>query len=110
MSKRIKILHYIHGFNFGGIESRMLEILDEIDKDEYQLDILVLTDIKIRKEEKNKQNGGRIYQTHSLKMKTLATHYKYNKNLLDKGKYDVIHSHSPKSFLLLRYAKKIGIN
>lgn len=110
MQKKIKILHFIPGFNFGGIESRMLDVLKKIDKSKYQLDFLILTEINNTLIEEIKCNGGNVYRIPPFSPKTIASHYKEMKDVVNKGNYDIIHCHSSSTgFLLLRYAKIKGV-
>lgn len=110
MSNRIKILHYIPGFDFGGIESRMLEIFKRIDKSKYQLDFLVLTSLDNYLIDEIKANGGNVYQVPRFNSKAIINHIKGLNNILNNTSYDAIHCHAGYNGLaLLWLAKKRGI-
>lgn len=110
MSDRIKVLHYIPGFKFGGIESRMLEVFKGIDKTKYQLDFLILTSLDNYLVEEIKSNGGNVFQVPSFSPKNIINHINGLKIVLSDAKYDIIHCHSSATgFVLLWLAKKQGI-
>lgn len=110
MINQIKVLHYIPGFKFGGIESRMLEILKGIDKKKYQLDFLILTSLDNYLVEEIKSNGGNVFQVPSFSPKNMISHINGLKTVLSDTKYDIIHCHSSATgFVLLWLSKKQGI-
>lgn len=110
MTNRIKVLHYIPGFKFGGIESRMLEIFKGIDKKKYQLDFLILTSLDNYLVEEIKSNGGNVFQVPSFSPKNIVNHFNGLTTVLSDNKYDIIHCHSSATgFVLLWLAKKQGI-
>lgn len=110
MNNKIKVLHYIPGFKFGGIESRMLEVFKGIDKTKYQLDFLILTSLDNYLVEEIKSNGGNVYQVPSFSPKNIINHIDGLKTVLSDTKYDIIHCHSSATgFVLLLLAKKQGI-
>lgn len=106
MTQKIKVLHYIPGFKFGGIESRMLDVVKKIDRDRFQLDFLILTDIDNPLIDEFKKFGVNIYSIPGFSPQTIFKHFKYIKKILDKNKYDIIHSHSTtNSLILMKYAQ-----
>lgn len=110
MNDKIKVLHYIPGFKFGGIESRMLDILKRIDKSKFQFDFMILTNIENSLIDEIEKYGGRVYTIAAFTPKTIFRHIKEMEELIDRKKYDIIHCHSNSTgFILLRYAKKKGI-
>ena len=110
MTNRIKVLHYIPGFKFGGIESRMIEVFKGIDKTKYQLDFLILTSLDNYLVEEIKANGGNVFQVPSFSPKNIISHINGLKKVLSDNKYDIIHSHSAATgFVLLWLAKKQNI-
>lgn len=110
MSNKIKVLHYIPGFKFGGIESRMLEVFKGIDKTKYQLDFLILTSLDNYLVEEIKALGGNVFKAPSFSPKNIINHIDGLKRVLSDTKYDIIHCHSSATgFVLLWLAKKQGI-
>ena len=91
----IKILHYIPGFGFGGIENVVLNLYKNIDKEIFQFDFLVETDIPEYARKIILENGGNVIQI--PKMTNLSKFFKYINSLIKifkSNKYDVFHCHS----------------
>ncbi|QIK51234.1 glycosyltransferase family 1 protein [Jeotgalibaca porci] len=92
--KKIKVLHFINSLNYGGAERFLLNLLKDIDKDEFQMDIMVRNcpndmaedfanlDIKIIKAPAFPEKYFR--------------HYKFMKKfVISRGhEYDIIHIHA----------------
>ena len=91
----IKVLHYIPAFTHGGIESLMINMISNLDDDNYRFDFLVETEVPDEYKRIIKKHGGKIIKTH--KMTDVSTFGKYVhelKNVFKNGDYDVFHSHS----------------
>lgn len=108
---KIKILYFIPGFNFGGIESLVIKICSLIDKEKYQIDIL-----KHNNTPNNTENikflrdmGCKIYNLPKFGIRNLPKYIKETKKFTDEHDYDVLHSHSMTYSLFLFYFYKTKI-
>lgn len=106
----LRVLCYIPGFAFGGVESRIMEIHKNIDRNKIQLDILCLTDVRDNELLKElKKNGGKVYTLPSFRNNPV----KYLR-LLDEffreHQYSVVHCYSVVTgYFFLKIAKKYGV-
>ncbi len=111
MDKKIKVLHYIPGFKFGGIESRMIDVYKRIDKNKFQFDFLITTSIENPLVDEIKSIGGNVYLISPFKMKCIIEHVRDISKILKHQKYDIVHCHSSSTgFILLMAAKKNNVN
>lgn len=110
--KPIKVLHYIPGFDLGGIESRLLDWYKNIDRSKIQFDVLILTDLDNELVRKIELLGGNVYKINSFSPKTVITFRRDVKNFFKKNHdYSVIHCHSlTTGYFILKEAKKYGIS
>lgn len=109
-NKIVKILHYIPGFNYGGIEQRFVSWHDKLDKENFQFDLLVNkgSDSSLLKALVNE--GVIVHEIPSINPRSLCSHKAAIKKLFNDNIYDAIHCHSPdKSFYVLKYAKTFNI-
>ena len=95
VEKKIKILEISGGLSTEGIGVFLLNTFENIDKDRFQLDFALATKYEQVFEERIKQQGGKIYRTFEIgegikgKIKHAINLYK----LLNREKYQVVHSH-----------------
>lgn len=91
-NKPIRILHVLAGMNRGGIETWLMHVLRNIDRDRYQLDFLTSTTQSCAYDEEIRQMGSRI-----IPCLTPHNPLQYAKNfqrlVKENGPYDVLHSH-----------------
>lgn len=97
MHEKVYVLHYVPGFDHGGIESRLLDWYRNIDRSKVQFDLLkVTTDNDNPMIEEFKSLGGKVY---TLPKFTPKTYFRFKANVKkffdDHNKYKVIHCHSP---------------
>lgn len=110
MDKPIRILHYIPGFSYGGIESRFFDWYDRIDRKKIQFDLLIQTDKNNPIFDDFKRKGGRVFQVGKISLRNFIKHINYLREDLNFKKYAAVHCHSAdKSFFVLFYARKAGI-
>ena len=114
MKEKIKVLFFVDRMLKGGIQSLVINIAKYIDKEQFQLDFLLLDDgKKYDLEETLKSFNCKIYKLKGVWINTPLDYINYFKkmNKFFKGKeYDIIHLHSSsKNFLVLYFAKKNGI-
>ncbi|WP_382321981.1 glycosyltransferase [Limosilactobacillus reuteri] len=88
MKKKIKVLHVQITENFGGIESLLTNIYENIDRNVYQFDFIATGANQYQ--EKLKELGGRIYVMPSIR---LFASYVRKFNFILKNNYDVVHFH-----------------
>lgn len=94
--KEIKrIVHFIPGFDHGGIESRLLDWVSLLDLDEYQIDIIVCTNVQNNTiASKLKDKGCKFIEIPNMTPKNFLRFYKALKRCF-KTVYDVAHCHNP---------------
>ena len=107
---RIVVLQIIGGLSIGGAESRIMDILRELDRDKYQFDFL-LNEAPGQYEEEAKALGCRIYRTVKYKVYNKG---RYLKELRDFFKahpeIDIAQGHSTNTAALyLPVAKENGV-
>ena len=109
MKKPIRILHYIPGFNFGGIESRFMDIFNAINHNEFQFDIMVLTSAENPMLKSFKDRGGNVYVMPPLSPRSINQHIKEVKKFFNEHNYDIVHCYSPLGYFVLKYANINGV-
>ncbi|MFD4817054.1 glycosyltransferase family 1 protein [Peribacillus butanolivorans] len=96
MYKKVKILHYVPGFDHGGIESRLIDWYKNIDRDKIQFDLIKLTpDTENPLIEKFKDLGGMVYTLPKFSPKTYFIFQKELKKFFNEHDYNAVHCHSP---------------
>ena len=106
----IKILHVVGGMNRGGIETWLMHILRNIDRDRFQMDFLVHTTEPCAYDDEIRALDSRIipctlpslrWWTYDSNLKQIFKKY---------GPYDIVHSHVHHfSGNILRLAKNAGV-
>lgn len=116
MNKKVKILYFVDRMLRGGIQSLVVEIVKNIDKENFQIDFLLLDDGKTYElEDELKEMNCNVYKLKNVWINTPFDYIKYckemNKFFKTIGKdYDIVHLHSSsKNFMVLYYAQKYGI-
>ncbi|MGT2801205.1 glycosyltransferase family 1 protein [Streptococcus henryi] len=90
----MKVLQIIGVLNRGGAETLLVNILENIDKNNYDFDFLVFEEKHFDYEDKIKELGGRVIR---LQGPTEVGMFKFIKNLRKlcmEEKYDVVHAHT----------------
>ena len=88
-----KVLHNFATLNLGGAESRILDIMREIDRNEFHFDFVVYDEKLQYFEEEVLSLGGRVHRIPSPR-KNLLRHLLALYTLIHKEGYDVLHSHT----------------
>lgn len=106
---RLRILHVVGGMNRGGVETWLMHILRNIDRDYFQMDFLVHTNHFCAYDDEIRNLGSEIIPClDPSKPWIYAANFK--QIILDFGPYDIIHSHVHHfSGYVLRLAKQCGI-
>lgn len=111
MNRIKRIIHFVPGFDHGGIESRLLDWIDVLDLNEYQIDIVVCTEIKQNNLAQiiSAKGCNFIEIANMTPKKFLKFHLDLNKIFKSK-KYDIAHCHNPVyGYFFLRYAQKYKV-
>lgn len=111
--RKIKVLHYIPGFDQGGIESRLLDWYRNIDRDQIQFDLVKLTPSKKNELlEEFVALGGNVYTLPRFSPKTFFSYITELKKIFNTNEsYDVVHCHSASTgYFFLKESKKNGIS
>ena len=92
-SKRpIRILHVVGGMNRGGVETWLMHVLRNIDRDRFRMDFLVHTTMPCVYDEEVRAFGSKIIPCLSPFLPwRYATNF--TRILREYGPYDVVHSH-----------------
>jgi glycosyltransferase involved in cell wall biosynthesis len=107
--KPVKVLYVLGSLSYGGLETWVMDIVRNIDRKEFQIDVCVTTDIKGEYEEELLQRGGRILRCPLNKTNPISF-YLNLKKLFTQEQYDIVHSHTYYfSGVILRAAAKAGI-
>ena len=90
----VRILHYIPGFGYGGIETVVLNLCKNVDK-KYHFDFLVETEIPDYAKKIIEEKNGRVIQIPKMtQIKEIGIYFKRLYEIFKKGNYDVFHCHS----------------
>ena len=105
----IRILHVVGGMNRGGIETWLMHVLRNIDRDRFQMDFLVHTTEPGAYDDEIRALGSRIIPCpHTSKPWIYGADLK--KILRQYGPYDIVHSHVHHfTGLVLRTARQAGV-
>ena len=88
----IRILHVVGGMNRGGVETWLMHVLRNIDRERFRMDFLVHTSVRCSYDEEISSLGSRIIPClHPHRPWLYARNFK--RILNNFGPYDVVHSH-----------------
>lgn len=107
----IRILQVVNGMNMGGIENYIINILRNIDRNQYKVDFLYATDKECYFDREINKYGCSIFRI-TGRNKNLFRHLKdLSSFFYTHNEYDVVHIHYNLSFCftVARAAKKAGI-
>jgi glycosyltransferase involved in cell wall biosynthesis len=108
--RRIKVLHVVGGMNAAGLETLIMNIYRNIDRNNVQFDFAVQTTEKCFYDDEIMRMGGKIIP--HPKPKNSINKYKnaLKKTLVENGSYDAVHSHVLFfSGIVLSVAKELNI-
>lgn len=88
----IKVLQYIPSYNFGGIESFVLNMNAEL-KEKCEFTYVVELDVDEQQKEKISKIGGKIIRIPNLTKDGIVKHIISLNRIIKNNKYDVIHVH-----------------
>lgn len=107
----ITVLHFAPGFNEGGIESRMVDWYEKIDRDKVQFALVKCNEINDSPKLLRLQElGCKYYNIPHFSLKTYSEYKKSIEKIITDVKPDVVHVHNPfTGYFFLKEAKKHGV-
>ena len=110
--KPVRILHYVPGFEFGGIESRLLDWYNNIDRTKVEFDVLIQTDLDNEIIRDIKNLGGNIYKISKFSPKTLFGFLRDVSNFFAvHDDYNAVHCHSlTTGYFIMKEAKRRNVS
>jgi len=109
MNQPVRVLHFLKQLEPGGVETWLLNVLRNIDRERFQLDFLVQTDTPGVYDDEVKALGARVISCPGNPQSPAYAGQLY-KAILQAGPYDVIHSHTYLfSGQVMRIAAGLGI-
>lgn len=100
----IRILHVLHGLNRGGIETLIMNIYKNIDRQKVQFDFAIVEKEKCEYEDDVYSLGGRIYRLPTISLPTILSFCREFGKLC--RNYTIVHSHwNTLSSLILMIAR-----
>lgn len=111
MQKKMKVLQYIPGFRYGGIESNILNICRHASKEgKVHFDLLVERQSKTISFAAFEELGCNIYQIDKIDFLKPWRYYRKIFKIIESGGYDIVHAYNiTRSPLLFLAAKKSGV-
>ena len=113
--KPVRVLYFVDRMLRGGIQSLVIDWVSRFDKSKIHVDFLLLDDGKdYELEQTLKDSGCTVYKLSGIWVRTPIDFIKYKyavKNFFkEHHDYKVVHMHSSsKNYMILKYAKKYGI-
>lgn len=108
-SDPIRVLHVIGAMEMAGIETWLMRILREIDRDRFRIDVLVHTTKPCAYDDEVRRLGSRIIAC-PYPQSFWSYGPKFKRILRQHGPYDIVHSHVHHySGYLLRLARQAGV-
>ena len=105
----IRILHVVGGMNRGGVETWLMHVLRNIDRDRFQMDFLVHTEKPCPYDDEARVLGSKIIPCLSPSKPWLYGR-NFKRILREYGPYDIVHSHVHHfSGYVLYLAKQAGV-
>ena len=105
----IRILHVVGGMNLGGVETWLMHVLRNIDRDRFQMDFLVHTEKPCPYDDEARALGSKIIPCLSPSKPWLYGR-NFKRILREYGPYDIVHSHVHHfSGYVLYLAKQAGV-
>lgn len=92
--KKVKVLEIAHGLAPGGIESFLINVFENIDRNKIEINFALACEGKQFYEDKVISEGAKVYHTSDLNgIKNIITHFfKLIKLLKKEGPFDVVHT------------------
>lgn len=105
----LRVLHVVGAMNRAGVETWLMQVLRNIDRERFQLDFLVHTDEAADYDEEIRALGSRILPCLGVK-KPWVYASNFGRLLAENGPYDIVHSHvAAYSGYVLMLAQRAGV-
>jgi glycosyltransferase involved in cell wall biosynthesis len=109
MKNVCRVLHVLGGMNCGGIETWLMNVFRQIDRERFQFDFLVHTETPCFYDDEIRSLGGTIIPCLSPSHPWCYAR-NFGRIMMEYGPYDVVHSHVHHySGFVLRQARKAGV-
>lgn len=107
----VRVLQIVHGMNVGGIETFLMNIYRNIDRQKIQFDFMLNTENETYYEKEIKELGGKIYHIPSRRKGILKNRKALKKFYKSHPEYKIVHAHvSSLSYIEpLKFAKKYNV-
>lgn len=94
LNKKIRVLEISHGLSTGGIESFLINVFENIDKDKFEISFALACEGKQFYEDRVISQGAKVYHTSDLNgVKNIIRHFfRLVKLLRKEGPFDVVHT------------------
>ncbi len=95
MKRKIRVLEILHGLAPAGTEAFVLNTVDHLDKDKFEVSYLIAVDRRQYHQDEVESKGHTVYMTNDLdgKIKLLKHFVKMYKYMKKYGPFDVCHTH-----------------
>lgn len=105
----IKVLMVLDSLGRGGSQAYVMNILRNIDRNQFQVDFVESHLLNGGYDEEVKELGSKVWTLPRFKVYNILSYYKSWRNFLSTGEYDIVHGHTSNSAgVYLRIAKKNG--
>nr|WP_319398906.1 glycosyltransferase [uncultured Carboxylicivirga sp.] len=95
MKRKVRVLEILHGLAPAGTEAFVLNTVDHLDKDKFEVSYLIAVDRRQYHQDEVESKGHTVYMTNDLdgKIKLLKHFVKMYKYMRKYGPFDVCHTH-----------------
>ena len=107
VKNKIKIIHYIPGFDTGGIESRLLDWYENMDRDKIEFIVIRMTTNNSDKVKELQKINGKFHTIPNFNLKNIIKYFKKMVEILKKEKPDIVHVHCMNTGLFCLMIAKI---
>lgn len=106
----VRVLHFIPGFNYGGIETVFINTIKSSDPRLFQFDLLVENTYSSEQLDIARKFCANVITVSRFKALHPVKYYRQLRSILTSNRYDIVHSYNiTRSWLLLLAAKRTGI-
>src|SRR5215831_6975231 len=92
MNRPLRILQVVGSMNYGGVETWLMHVLRNIDRERYQMDFLVHTNRESSYDRELLSLGSQLHYCRSPR-NPLQYAINFHRILKQSGPYDIVHSH-----------------
>lgn len=105
----VRILHIVYRLNRGGLESRIMDLYRNINRDKYQYDFYIESGMQGMYDEEVRQLGGRIYYSQNVNKYNIPNFKRFYCFLKEHSEYKMVHAYNQWAGWYLKEAKKCGV-